>query len=472
MVNRVIQVKRSSVSGRVPNATDSSNTQYIAPGELALNMADNLLYSSNGSNVFVIGSSSPTITTQQVQVSGAINIGDGTSNLTVNSTTIFAGNSSTSTLINTKYIAVSNSTANIQISPLNLFSGNSTSNLVIDMTGAGSHINISSASLNANGLATVQTSTNHGLTLTPGLVVSISNSSVNVFNTSLYTSSFLVKSLPTPNTITFSISQSASSQTPSSFNNNGRKIVSLGRSNGVATAVTAGPHLFSNGDSIFIADTILVGTTVKAKPKFSFNVNSSSPATVTTINSTAFSYPSQSASTSFSLNGVSWSVNTISLSQSGTVLLTINATNTLAVGDTVALNFPSTMNITWGAYTTDISNYLATVYSRTGSYFTIKLGVKYSGQVATGASGTFSSGTYSKGFDEASNTVASAVYVNQIVSNTSVGGSLSVLSPVGLVISSANGYITKITSSFIYIGPSASLTGTYISASKIQTGKG
>jgi hypothetical protein len=49
MANNTIQLKRTSVTGRTPNTTNSANSQYIAVGELALNLADSKLYTSNGS---------------------------------------------------------------------------------------------------------------------------------------------------------------------------------------------------------------------------------------------------------------------------------------------------------------------------------------------------------------------------------------------------------------------------------------
>lgn len=57
MANNKIQVKRTTVSGRQPNTTGSyaTNSQYIAAGEFALNMADGILFSSNGSAVIEIG---------------------------------------------------------------------------------------------------------------------------------------------------------------------------------------------------------------------------------------------------------------------------------------------------------------------------------------------------------------------------------------------------------------------------------
>ena len=55
MANNTIQVKRTSTSGRTPNTTNSSNTQYISAGELALNMTDQIMYTSNGSTLIAIG---------------------------------------------------------------------------------------------------------------------------------------------------------------------------------------------------------------------------------------------------------------------------------------------------------------------------------------------------------------------------------------------------------------------------------
>jgi hypothetical protein len=55
MANNRIQIKRTSVSGRSANTTAPSNSQYIAAGELAINMPDGILYSSNGSELIVVG---------------------------------------------------------------------------------------------------------------------------------------------------------------------------------------------------------------------------------------------------------------------------------------------------------------------------------------------------------------------------------------------------------------------------------
>ena len=64
MANNLIQIKRTSVSGRAANTTTLSN-----PGELALNMTDGILYSGNGSVVFEIGAN-----TTNTRVTGNLTI--------------------------------------------------------------------------------------------------------------------------------------------------------------------------------------------------------------------------------------------------------------------------------------------------------------------------------------------------------------------------------------------------------------
>ena len=60
MANTVLQIRRSSVAGRTPNTTTSANTQFINQGELALNMADFKMFSSNGTAFFEIGANTST----------------------------------------------------------------------------------------------------------------------------------------------------------------------------------------------------------------------------------------------------------------------------------------------------------------------------------------------------------------------------------------------------------------------------
>ena len=95
MANNKIQVKRTTVSGRQPNTTGSyaTNSQYIAAGEFALNMADGILFTSNGSTVIPVGANNLNInvtgnaTIKAVIANGSI----GTANqvLTTNGTGIY-----------------------------------------------------------------------------------------------------------------------------------------------------------------------------------------------------------------------------------------------------------------------------------------------------------------------------------------------------------------------------------------------
>lgn len=54
MANK-LQVKRTTVSGRTPNTTNSGNTHFIDTGELALNLTDGKMFSSNGTVSFEVG---------------------------------------------------------------------------------------------------------------------------------------------------------------------------------------------------------------------------------------------------------------------------------------------------------------------------------------------------------------------------------------------------------------------------------
>ena len=86
MANNLIQVKRTSVPGRAANSTTLAN-----PGELALNMADGILYSTNGSTIFEIGANNT-----NVRVTGTVTVGNSSVNATLNSTS-FSGTANDAT---------------------------------------------------------------------------------------------------------------------------------------------------------------------------------------------------------------------------------------------------------------------------------------------------------------------------------------------------------------------------------------
>ena len=55
MSNTKFQFKRTTVSGRLPNTTNSANTSYIDAGEFAVNLTDGKIVSSNGTVTFEVG---------------------------------------------------------------------------------------------------------------------------------------------------------------------------------------------------------------------------------------------------------------------------------------------------------------------------------------------------------------------------------------------------------------------------------
>ena len=77
MANTVFKLRRSSVSGKVPN------TSTLSIGELALNLTDQKLFSSDGSNIFELGSN---LTTQFVY--SFVSVGNSSVNTVINSSSI------------------------------------------------------------------------------------------------------------------------------------------------------------------------------------------------------------------------------------------------------------------------------------------------------------------------------------------------------------------------------------------------
>ncbi len=54
-----LQIKRTTVAGRTPNTTNAANTTYIDVGELALNVTDGKLFSSDGTDLIEFGTGTP-----------------------------------------------------------------------------------------------------------------------------------------------------------------------------------------------------------------------------------------------------------------------------------------------------------------------------------------------------------------------------------------------------------------------------
>lgn len=75
MANSKFQLKRTSVTGRTPNTTSSGNTAYIDTAELALNITDGKLFSSNGTISFEVGANLSSLSvTGNTTVVGTVNL--------------------------------------------------------------------------------------------------------------------------------------------------------------------------------------------------------------------------------------------------------------------------------------------------------------------------------------------------------------------------------------------------------------
>lgn len=91
MANNTIKVKRTSVSGRTPNTTNSGNAQYIGAGEFGLNMTDRILYSSDGTNLIEVGANNTT-----VNITNSVSVG---TNTLITSSLVRVGNATVNTMI-------------------------------------------------------------------------------------------------------------------------------------------------------------------------------------------------------------------------------------------------------------------------------------------------------------------------------------------------------------------------------------
>ena len=76
MANTVFKLRRSSVAGKIPTTSD------IAIGELALNLTDRKLYSSDGSNVWELGANLSSISVSNTTATF----------LNANSSSVYVGN--------------------------------------------------------------------------------------------------------------------------------------------------------------------------------------------------------------------------------------------------------------------------------------------------------------------------------------------------------------------------------------------
>jgi hypothetical protein len=104
MANNKIQFKRTSVSGRTPNTSVSTNNAFIDAGEISFNITDKKAFSSNGTALFEIGGNLSSIqVTGNSVLNGIIangSIGSAGQVLTSNSTGTYWSTSTTGTVTN------------------------------------------------------------------------------------------------------------------------------------------------------------------------------------------------------------------------------------------------------------------------------------------------------------------------------------------------------------------------------------
>ena len=153
MANNIFYVKRTSTSGRQPNTTGSyaTNSQYIAAGEFALNMADGVLYTSNGTAVITVGANIVNLSvTNNANVANVLSVGNATGSYAFNPISVMTnyGNqnnyvqhvlqNASSGLNASGDIVLTNDTGNDTIGFIDLGINSSTySNAAYNITGAG-----------------------------------------------------------------------------------------------------------------------------------------------------------------------------------------------------------------------------------------------------------------------------------------------------------------------------------------------
>lgn len=191
-----IQLKRTTIAGRVPNTTNISNTTYIEDGELALNLADGKLFTSDGSGIIEFGTGTPVYDVDgnlltlsyavpsslaSIQLSLIPNTGNtyDLGNTTNTWRNLYVGNSVTATNASfTNINATSlNVGANVNLSTTRINVGNSTVNAVVNsssiVTNNGIFTTVNATSVNIGANVNLSTTT-----------VSVGNSTVNTTITS------------------------------------------------------------------------------------------------------------------------------------------------------------------------------------------------------------------------------------------------------------------------------------------------
>jgi collagen type VII alpha len=108
MANNKIQLKRTSITGRTPNTTNSGNTSFIDAGELAVNLTDKKVFSSNGTVSFEVGSNLTSLAVSTIVANGST--GANGLVLSSNGTGVYWGAANAATMNTYTFTITSNTT--------------------------------------------------------------------------------------------------------------------------------------------------------------------------------------------------------------------------------------------------------------------------------------------------------------------------------------------------------------------------
>ena len=176
MATNLIQIKRTSVTGRAANSTTLTN-----PGELALNMTDGIMYSTNGTSVFEIGANNTNQRVSGILTVNAIsaNGGVGTSGqvLKTNGTTAYWDTAAGSGTVTS--IATANGLSGGTITTTGTLGVTTGSTLTVNTTGI--HVNSALAITSLAASSNVQVGT-----VGAGNGAFVSNSLIFVGNNTVY----------------------------------------------------------------------------------------------------------------------------------------------------------------------------------------------------------------------------------------------------------------------------------------------
>jgi len=438
MANNTIKVKRTSVAGRVPNTADPANAQYISTGELAINLTDQIMYSSNGTTLITFGAINPatyTSTAIYFPIDGALSVGNSTSNLSVNSTGVYVGNTVANAFVYANNIAVSNSTSNSTITPKVIFVGNNTTNAQMSMVGGSTSVGLTSFALAANGVATVNTQFFHGILLTPGYTVTLAN-----VNPLFDGRAIPITTIPTSNSFTFAYNPGNDAYSYS-------RISELSRTNGVATIKTVGNHQLTNGWVIGISGTQSIDSG-------RFETSTSAGKTVTVVLANTFTITNQTADVTKTIT--TYSVAAIAKASAGAVTLTLTSTSHgFNAGDYVTLSgYSGSLTIGGIIYTAAMLNVKWLISAVATNTFNIILRQKLVNETAVAAASGSYSASAKRSYDFSSGPLSVFSFIMPVIptiSLTPANSTASFIDPVNIQVANSSTKV-KITPSTIYVG--------------------